>query len=243
MDTDRIEIATPEGLTLHLTLAGLGSRSAAAIIDGLIIVATSVAVYMLFRNSDPPTPVQIALLVLPFALFFGYHIVFETVGRRQSPGKRLLGLRVVRTDGSPVGFVASLIRNLIRIVDFLPVAYVLGLSVMFSTVRNQRLGDLAAGAIVVTEPKIDRDGDGSWRAEETPIPVGWDVSAVTDKETDVIRQFLMRRDSLDQHARQRLAGNLKVRIASKVSRPPEGLTTEGLLETIVLIKDGQNRLR
>lgn len=243
MDTDRIEIATPEGMTLHLTLAGLGSRSAAAILDTLIIVVAGVLVYLPLRNSIPPTPIAITRRVLPVALFFCYHLVFETVGRRQSPGKRLLGLRVVRTDGSPLGFVASLIRNLIRIVDFLPAAYLLGLSVMFSTVRNQRLGDLAAGSVVVMEPDLSERGAAPARTEEITIPEGWDVSAITEEETAVIRQFLARRDTLSDDARDRLGRDLNERIAHKVSRPPAYLPLEGLLETIVLIKDGHTRLR
>lgn len=236
MDTDRIEIRTPEGLNLEMTLAGLGSRSAAAIIDTLIIVALTIVIFLPFRNTGGSLVVRILLLALPLLLFFGYHIVFETMGRRQSPGKRLLRLRVVRTDGSPVGGVASLIRNLIRIVDFLPGFYLVGMIAVFATTQNQRLGDLAAGVVVLMEPKPVDDLTATWPSL-SDLPEGWDVSAVTDDDLRVMRQYLSRRDALDPVSRQQIGVQIAATLESKVSRPPQHMTSEQTIETVLKLKE------
>jgi len=234
MEADRIEISTPEGLTLEMTLAGLGSRAAAAIIDTLIIVV--LALVVIWPLPDDVTPlVRIFQIAAPVLLFFGYHMVFETMGRRQSPGKRALGLRVVGADGSPVGGVATLIRNLIRLVDFLPSLYLVGIIAVFATTRNQRLGDLAAGVVVVTEPRMDAEP-----VDDLPsfydLPEGWDVSAVTDEDLAMIRRFLARRYEMDRGARLNLAHKLAFSVEKRVSRPPGGSDPERLLETVFELK-------
>lgn len=235
MDTDRIEIRTPEGFNLEMTLAGLGSRSAAAIIDTIIIVALAIVVYLPFRNAFPPLPVRIALTAMPIVLFLGYHLVFETRGRRQSPGKRLLRLRVVATDGAPVGATGSLIRNLIRIVDFLPALYLIGIISVFSTTQNQRLGDLAAGTIIVIEPKAD-----PFLAplpSFADLPQGWDVSAVTDEDVAIMRQFMARRETLKPEARRKIGFEIAKGIEAKVSRPPQMMNSEQTIETVLDLKE------
>ena len=96
--------------------------------------------------------VTISLVVLAiFLLIWGYHIFFEFLWNGQTPGKRVAGIRVLTTRGEPVTFVHVLVRNLLRIVDFLPSSYMLGAVCILVTRRSQRLGDLAAGTIVVHE--------------------------------------------------------------------------------------------
>lgn len=235
MDTDHIEITTPEGFSLQLVLAGLGSRSAAAIVDTLIIVACGVLVSVPLWNTEAPAPARIVLQVMPLVLFFGYHIAFETLGRKQSPGKRLLRLRIVHTDGSPMGATGSLIRNLMRIVDFLPFAYLVGIATVFSSTSNQRLGDIAAGVVVVVEPKAG--GDAAIRSvQATDIPDGWDVSAVTDEDIAMMTEFMARRDALDTGSRGTIGLRLATRIETKVSRPPQHMTSEETIETVLRLK-------
>lgn len=234
MDTDRIEISTPEGLNLEMTLAGLGSRAAAAIVDTLIMVALALPILLPFRDGGGVV-IDIILIALPFLLFFGYHIVFETTGRRQSPGKRLMGLRIVKSDGGPTSTVDSLIRNLVRLVDFLPALYLIGIITLFFTSRNQRLGDLAAGVVVVSEPKTLPSTDTSMPSFFN-MPDGWDVSAVTDEEITVARQFLHRRHELESSARQEIAFRIAKTLEAKVSRPNQLLTSERIIETVVEVK-------
>lgn len=234
MDTDRIEISTPEGLNLEMTLAGLGSRSAAAIVDTLIMVGLALPILLPFRDGSGVV-IRIIQIAVPFLLFFGYHLVFETIGRRQSPGKRIMGLRIVRGDGAPTSTVDSLIRNLVRLVDFLPALYLIGIVTLFFTSRNQRLGDLAAGVVVVTEPKIMPVVDSAAPAFSA-TPDGWDVSAVGDEDITVARQFLQRRHELDSLSRHELALHIANALEAKVSRPKQLLDAERLIETIVEVK-------
>src|SRR5690606_14075457 len=89
--------------------------------------------------------------LLNFLIFWGYYVLFEYLWNGQTPGKRLVKIRVARTDGNPAGFVEVVIRNLVRVVDFLPTGYGLGLLVMFFSPQARRLGDFAAGTLVVKE--------------------------------------------------------------------------------------------
>src|SRR5947209_19253285 len=92
--------------------------------------------------------------VISFALITFYDIFFEGFQSGRTPGKRLNGLRVVRVEGHPVNFLTSAVRNVIRPVDFLPTAYLLGAVVILATRKNQRIGDVIAGTLVVREHAV-----------------------------------------------------------------------------------------
>ena len=158
---DRISIATPEGVEVDVTLAGLGSRFTAALIDGLIQGAVVLGLGLLGGllaggaetadfDGGLAAGIALALVITSFLLvLLGYPIAFETWASGRTPGKRWTGLRVVRVGGAPVGFLTSAIRNLLRMVDFLPTLYGVGMVAMLASSRNQRLGDMAAGTLVV----------------------------------------------------------------------------------------------
>ena len=243
METDRIDIKTPEGLTLGLTLAGLGSRAAASIVDGLIIAAIAAGIYFSTWNTERSFAIRILLIVLPLILLFGYHLFFETWGKRQSPGKRALRLRVIRRDGGQMSFASALARNFLRIVDFLPLFYLIGMVTVFLTTRNQRLGDLAALTIVVMEPAKKKGDALQTSPPRGDLPEGWDVSAVTTEQMVLIRRFLERRSDLKSEARSRLATGLGHKIKPIVSVPPythgRVLSTEEFLETVALLKTNE----
>ena len=153
---DRISVATPEGVTLEVTLAGAGSRFAAGLIDQLlrtaVLLALVVLVGLLADRADTPGGILLALLfVALFLVQFVYDVLFETLAAGRTPGKRWTGLRVVKVGGGPVGFVASALRNILRIVDALPGFYLVGILCVLFTRNNQRLGDLAASTLVVRE--------------------------------------------------------------------------------------------
>jgi uncharacterized RDD family membrane protein YckC len=157
---DRLSIATPEGVILELTLAGPGSRLVGALIDGLLMIAALAGVYFLFLEPvmEGASPLLAAFFwVFVFLLLFGYHVFFEVLNSGRTVGKLAAGLRVVRLDGGPVSFRTSVVRNVLRIVDVLPGFYPVGLYVVgvisvLVTARNQRVGDLAAGTLVVRDP-------------------------------------------------------------------------------------------
>jgi uncharacterized RDD family membrane protein YckC len=148
---DRLRIATPEGVPVDLMLAGVGSRFAATLIDltfkVLLVVALTLVAALL-------GDLGLALAsVLGFLVYFGYDVAFEVLARGRTPGKRWTGLRVLRDDGRPVDLLSSVIRNVVRLVDGLPLSYLPAMVSILVTRRNQRLGDLAAATIVVREPR------------------------------------------------------------------------------------------
>ncbi len=143
----QLQVETPENIDLHAECAGPVSRCLAYLIDLAIrsIALVTLGAIALFLGR---TGMGIFLLAW-FLVDWLYPVLFELAHNGQTPGKRVMGLRVVHLDLSPVGASASLVRNLLRSVDFLPAAYVLGLMAMCLTRQFQRLGDLAAGTVVI----------------------------------------------------------------------------------------------
>lgn len=139
---------TPEGIVLSLVPAGPGPRMWAWGIDTAIWIAAYVVVLVVLNvGGSSRTGTGLQLLAL-FALWWGYPIVWEALDGR-TPGKRLLGLRVVRTDGLSIGWREAFLRGLLLAADFLPVFYASGLATMLLVPGFRRLGDLAAGTLVV----------------------------------------------------------------------------------------------
>jgi len=246
---DRVTIATPEGVDLEMTLAGLGSRFFATIIDTAIqtlLIIALVFVGTVFDGRTGGVLVGIIVVLALFVVTLGYPVVFETLASGRTPGKRWTGLRVVRAGGRPVGFLASMIRNLLRIIDFLPGSYLVGLVFVVATKKNQRLGDLAAGTLVIRDHAGGRAGRRAHKAAaaisrptDTPLPDdldAWDVSTITPEELATVRRFLDRRATIVAASRARLAWELAERLRPKVAGAPEDLDPEPFLEAVVTAK-------
>lgn len=221
---DRITIPTPEGVDVDLPLAGLGSRFVAALIDGLIWGPPIIALLIVAGSLRNGFQVAIVLITM-FLVVFGYDIAFEVLNRGRTPGKAAVRLRAVRASGGPVRFLDSAVRNLLRIVDWLPFFYAIGLFAILTTRSNQRLGDLTAGTLVVH----DHRPAPVWTTEQAAPPVhdhaaAWDVSAVSDDDVMTLRRFLERRVGLAAESRTRLALELARRVGPKVGVPPEPST-------------------
>lgn len=146
LDT-RVWVETPEGIDLSLRPASPIARALAWLIDGAIRVLLYL-VASLVASIAGAAGIGLSLLLL-FLLWWVYPIAFEQFAAGATPGKRALGLKVVQLDGTPVSPGASVIRNLLRAVDGLPLGYALGLTICLCQPRFQRLGDLAAGTLVV----------------------------------------------------------------------------------------------
>lgn len=248
---DRFSITTPEGVTVELVLAGAGSRGLAQLVDGIVQFILWIAAFAVIAgvsdadDVDPFSPtnsdevfVAVALFALViFGITFLYDVLFETLGSGRTPGKRVMGLRVVRVGGGPVGFLSSSIRNLVRIVDALPGVYLVGLITIVASSKNQRLGDLAAGTLVVRERTEARDlSRAAWTPPATTPPATVDVSTVTAEDLATIRKFLERRDSLGQAARASLASDLAWRLAPKVAGTDPSIGPEAFLEQVAAAK-------
>jgi uncharacterized RDD family membrane protein YckC len=155
LDTTR-RVATPEGIELTLHLAGPVPRAMAWAIDAAIRFAIVMAVSMVALRFG-----QAGLGAMLLALFFVEWLLpawFEAVWRGQTPGKRAMGIAVLNDDGTPVRWPGALTRNLLRAVDFLPFLYGLGLLAMLASRDFKRLGDLAAGTVVVYQAKGEAHG-------------------------------------------------------------------------------------
>jgi uncharacterized RDD family membrane protein YckC len=262
---DRLRIATPEGITVDLVLAGLGSRFVAALIDLAIKGALILGLALL---AGVLGDLGIAIFsVLFFAVYFGYDIAFEVLAAGRTPGKRWTGLRVLRADGRPVDLLSSAIRNVVRLVDGLALAYLPAMISVLVTKRNQRLGDIAASTIVVREPRAKDAADAGF-ARRTPrrpadkptapsfggfeIPAGvapnlgaaerprangtLDVSAVTADDLAAIRSFLDRRADLPWAVRSDLAHRIATALTSRVGGATAGLDDEDLIEAVSAAK-------
>jgi len=161
MDRDEFTIASSTGVEVTLDVAGAGSRAYAFVIDfhvrAILAFAWFVAVALLTIGHVIPEPksgapsVAYALgAVLPaFLIYFLYHPVLETVMRGRTPGKRAAGVRIVTTSGATPSIGAILIRNLFRLIDSLPMLYVVGIVSTVVTAQSVRIGDLAAGTLLV----------------------------------------------------------------------------------------------
>ena len=250
---DRLTITTPEGVELELQLAGLGSRFIAQALD-LLIKLTAIVLISVALSVAGLTGVAIIIPSI-LLILYAYDVVFETFANGRTPGKRVAKLRVVRVGGEPVDFMSSAIRNVLRLVDGIPTSYIPGIISILSTRRNQRLGDLAAGTIVIHEepvslPRQPRPGaaqagwappqpapaagwgppSGGWEPPP-PGPV-WDVSAVGAEELAAVRAFLDRRWTLEGPARMQLALQLADALWPKVGGAPTGLPPEAFLEQL-----------
>jgi uncharacterized RDD family membrane protein YckC len=232
---DRMAIATPEGVEVELTLAGVGSRFIAGGVDFAIQLAVISSMALILQ---PAGGAGAAIFTsAAFALIFFYDVLFEVLGGGRTPGKRLNGLRVVSTGGRPITLVRSALRNILRVIDILPGFYAVGMTVIFISSRNQRIGDLAAGTHVVR----DRHGDRKVRESGLqPIDASpaatWDVSAVSSDDLAAVRAFLERRFQLRGEARNRIAAELATRLRPRVGGAPQDIADERFLELLVAVK-------
>lgn len=239
---DRLTVATPEGVELDLALAGLGSRFIAVLGDLLlkaVIVGLGAIVLVATGAGGVATGVFIAYT---FLVFWLYDVFFEVLASGRTPGKRWAGLRVVSEGGAPVGLRASLVRNLVRMVDGPASFYVAGPLAILITARNQRLGDLAAGTLVLRERRAaDRAAAAPARpaSPATQDPGRADVSAVSASDLATVRAFLERRHALEAGARESLAEDLASRLRPKVAGVSEEDGAERFLEVVASARGGE----
>lgn len=222
-------VVTPEGVVLEFRAAGVGSRMLAVGIDLIIqfvaIVAASFFGVFLAAVAGGAIGV-IVLLLLLFAAFYGYPVALETLWRGQTVGKRVFGLRVMTTEGGPVAFRHSVIRALVGTIDFwipAPGGFV-ALVAALTTKNSQRVGDLAAGTIVVRDPKAD-----ATPVFFSPAPgaesfgLTLDASRIEPEHYALVREFLLRSTELRPGPRAELAARLAIGLEAATGsvRPPD----------------------
>lgn len=250
-------IETPERVPLHFALASIGNRFLACAIDhtiqtfalGFIVLAGLLlsnisAIETLF--SSAPKWVGAVVILLLFLTFSSYFAFFEWLWSGQTPGKRWLKLRVIREDGRPITFWEAAVRNVLRVFDMFPYPfYSIGLISVFSTSRDQRVGDLVAGTVVVREREAEAPefaqvfaapvSDPALRRSFKPVDFTGSLSSVTESEIVVVETFLRRRWELSDVPRQWMAWRVSLPILYKI-RPGYDVNTftyEGFLEELL----------
>ena len=254
---DVLIIETPERVPLHFALASIGNRFIACAIDhaiqalalGLIAITAAVLASFSFIEqslSGAPKWVYAVMVLLLFLIFAGYFAFFEWIWNGQTPGKRWLKLRVIREDGRPITFWEAAVRNLLRSFDMMPIPfYSVGLISVFSTTRDQRIGDMVAGTVVVREREAEAPAfaqvfatpvsDPALRRSFKPVDFQANLSSLTEAEIQVVETFLRRRWDLADVPRQWMAWRVTLPILYKL-RPTYDLATftyEGFLEELL----------
>lgn len=254
---ETLVIETPERVPLHFALASIGNRFIACAIDHTIQLVTLIVLFIIFgiiadfadlgnRISNAPKWVIALLIIFVFLLMSGYFAFFEWLWRGQTPGKRWMKLRVIREDGRPISFFEAVVRNLLREFDIMPFPfYSIGLISVFSTNRDQRVGDLVAGTVVVREREAEAPAfeevfaspvsDQALRRSFKPVQFIADVNNLTEQEISVVESFLRRRWDLKDYPRQWMAWRVAMPILFKL-RPQYDLSTftyEGFLEELL----------
>jgi len=258
-------IETPERVPLAFALASIGNRFLAVAIDHFIqyfvIIVVAWAFLSLsgvsdisqiedsdiFQNMSKWT-IAIMIIVL-FLIFAGYFIFFEWLWNGQTPGKRLLRLRVIREDGRPITLWEAIARNLLRIFDAVPgfvlPGYSIGLITIFMSNRDQRIGDMVAGTVVVRErtdeaPTFQETfsnpiSDAAFRRVQKPTLFQADVNSITQLEIEVAESFLRRRWDLTEQQRLWMAWRVALPLMYKIkpSYDLQDFTYEGFLEELV----------
>lgn len=228
-------VTTPEAVVITYDVAGIATRCLAQLIDLFFIAcwgaALLIAGVLLASNGRLAQDVAVILILTGgFLLVWGYFIVFETIWQGQTPGKRTLKIRVLKTSGYPITVVDAVIRNLVRFADLLPGFYGVGLITMFFSPQARRLGDYAAGTVVVRERSAVRLSDmapvSPPKSPDIAAPlalgavdpeeVGWDLRALTPRHSQLIDSFLERAPTLQDAARLRLGDEIATRVADQV---------------------------
>lgn len=251
-------MSTPEGVDVELVVAGLGSRFMSSLVDSAVQAALIFPLLVFAGVSELGVPVA---AVGGFLVIFGYPVVGDALLDGRTLGRRATGLRLVTEDGDRVGFLAAAVRNILRIVDFLPGLYSIGALAVMATTRNQRIGDLAAGTLVVRAAPVRRgpvvpgagrveaaaggtDGAGPADAPaDVPLPEGagaWDLTRLSAEDVRVVRAFLARRHGLEPAARARVAGELARRLRPAVVGPDPTTPDEALLEQLLAAKTARS---
>jgi uncharacterized RDD family membrane protein YckC len=250
---DRLDIDTPEQISLELPLAGIGSRFLALTLDSLIQVGVLIVltilgwfVSMAYTNLSgaadkffSETVGTIVLILVPFCLYWGYFAFFEILWQGRTPGKRVAGIRVIHQTGRPMTAIESIGRNLLRAIDIQPGIYAVGLICMMCNKQNRRVGDFIAGTIVVHDKALDSVSP-TWGDKRFADTVPTELRKLTSDELVLIETYLNRRYDLDTFVRAQTSARIVAMISEKlgIPKPPEQRDDDFLESVARQLRDG-----
>jgi len=257
LNSDQLNIDTPELVGIEMPLAGIGSRFIALLVDYLIwgaafFVLIWLAILVLpsidaFSKISEQWAAGIFIFIV-FLFNWGYFTLFEAFWNGRTPGKRIARIRVIQRSGRAIGLFESMARNLVRYVDQLPFFYAVGVIAMFVTSQHQRLGDLAAGTLVVRDreeeaPLWGESGARTFTAQifapSAPAPEphtafslpATGIAKLSAADLEVLEGFFSRRLDMSLPTRQTLAQRIATAIQAKSGlEPPAGASVETFLE-------------
>lgn len=254
---DQLSIETPELVAIEMPVAGLGSRFAAVLIDYLIWTALIILLLILISFVRPTLHKVGEKWATAFVVFFffllrwGYFTLFEAFWNGRTPGKRIARIRVIQKTGRGISFFEAMTRNLLRFIDGLPFFYIVGIITVFCTRDSQRLGDLAAGTLVVHERSNPNETPAASSARTitsffgaapspvleavhlAPISYGPGIQKLDVRDLEVLEGFFARRLDLTLEMRAALAARIAAGLRAKSGLEiPEGIGTEVFLENV-----------
>ncbi|MHB1460499.1 MAG: RDD family protein [Armatimonadota bacterium] len=205
-----ITIVTPENVELQFTCASPFTRAMAAFIDSLIkgvlqlLLALALFGSFTTRMREQSMREYALAIALVFVIEWGYHVIFETVWKGQTPGKRAMNIRVMKASGHPVDFVSVLIRNLLRVTMLLPVVNLVELIVVLRSDHIQRIGDYAAGTFVASLDMPVQSKSTDEALMELPVHLQQAVPFIDDELKNALAEYAFRRPQLRPDTQENL---------------------------------------
>jgi len=242
---DNLVIETPEQIPLEFPLAGIGSRFLALALDtsfqiiaGAILGAGAYTTGLKALRAPLPTrgawPAALIALLL-FLVQSGYFAIFEAIWNGQTPGKRLMHLRVIQDSGRPITVYEAVARNLLRVIDSIPVLYGVAIISALLSDKSQRLGDYVAGTVVVHEKAPVLDAWLPWDSAASARSAPYNVSRLTPGEFKLVEAFLLRRKDLADGVRRDAAQKIVQRLSARLDVSAQNQQEpEKVLETLAL---------
>lgn len=233
---EKLDLATSQNVVVELPLAGLGTRIVAAIIDTLIIYFVYIFFIIvanisnIFEYMEHLPDWAIALLIICiFILTWGYFPLFEYRGNGATPGKKMMKIRVRMDNGSPLTLSATLVRNLLRVVDALPNMYAVGVIAIIASKKNKRLGDMVAGTVVISDQKFDlsryveeEESEGEFNNDVKVA--GLSSIHLSHSAYETLDSYFIRRNTLPPEMRQTLVDNFLSSL--EIKGLPENMTLQ-----------------
>lgn len=270
LNADQLHIDTPELVSIEMPLAGVGSRFIAVLLDsliwgaGLVVLILFLWLFLPAIGAFNKLSYQWTVALFTFSLFllnWGYFTLFEAFGNGRTPGKRIAHIRVIQRSGRPIGLFESMARNFVRYIDQLPFFYAIGVISVFVTRQHQRLGDLAAGTLVVREqpqetPLWSDAGSRTFTAtlftqtthrsepQDTLVLPTDCIARLASSDLEVLESFFARRLDLPLEVRQALAQRIATSLQAKSGlEMPLAVSVETFLEVIARQLRDLSRLR
>jgi uncharacterized RDD family membrane protein YckC len=258
---NKVTLQTPESVELEFTLAGIGNRAYALLIDYLALSGILIAFLLLWIIFSTQLTDLIEILagsnkrlwlwlyailaLLGFFIFVGYFVFFETIWQGQTPGKRYVKIRVIRDDGRPVGLQQATLRALLRpFDDFL--FFAIGVFLIILNKKEKRLGDLAAGTLVIQEESAVLSAtfplSENTQTVANQLLTMANLSLLSPEDFAVIREYLQRRGKMTTEAKTELSKKFARQLKEKIDleKAPSGVSADLFIEAVYLAYQQQS---